>query len=134
VATGSPFEPVAMDGVTHPIGQGNNAFIFPGLGFGAILSDAKSITDNMVMAASEALAKYTIGRYVEGGLIYPPVSDLRQTSLIVAEAVIRQAIADGVAMRTDIPDDVKGFVQASTADRKFAPSFTRGERVAKGSR
>jgi malate dehydrogenase (oxaloacetate-decarboxylating) len=127
VATGSPFEPVAMDGVTHPIGQGNNAFIFPGLGFGAILSDAKSITDNMVMAASEALAKYTIGRYVEGGLIYPPVSDLRQTSLIVAEAVIRQAIADGVAMRTDIPDDVKGFVQERSWKAEYQP-FVRGGR------
>ena len=53
VATGSPFEPVKMGGVTHPIGQGNNAFIFPGLGFGAILSDASKITDAMVLEASQ---------------------------------------------------------------------------------
>ena len=125
VATGSPFEPVAMDGVTHPIGQGNNAFIFPGLGFGAILSDAKKLTDNMVMAAAESLAKYTIERYVEGGLIYPPIGDLRATSLIVAEAVIRQAIADGVAMRKDIPEDIAGFVQERSWTAEYQP-FVRG--------
>ncbi|MCB9662414.1 MAG: NAD-dependent malic enzyme [Sandaracinaceae bacterium] len=127
VATGSPFDPVPMDGVTHPIGQGNNAFIFPGLGFGAILSDAKQITDNMVMAAAEALANYTIARYVEGGLIYPPISDLRQTSLIVAEAVIRQAITDGVAMREDIPEDVKGFVAERSWKAEYQP-FVKGQR------
>ena len=125
VATGSPFDPVPMDGVTHPIGQGNNAFIFPGLGFGAILSDAKKITDNMVMAAAESLAEYTIARYVEGGLIYPPISDLRQTSLIVAEAVIRQAQTDGVAMRDDIPEDVKGFVAERSWKAEYQP-FVKG--------
>jgi malate dehydrogenase (oxaloacetate-decarboxylating) len=125
VATGSPFDPVPMDGVTHPIGQGNNAFIFPGLGFGAILSDAKNITDNMVMAAAEALAAYTIKNYVEGGLIYPPISDLRETSLIVAEAVIRQAIIDGVAMREDIPEDVRGFVAERSWKAEYQP-FVKG--------
>ena len=105
VATGSPFEPVMMDGATHPIGQGNNAFIFPGLGFGAILTDASKLTDNMVMAAAEALAEYTNEHYVAGGLIYPPISDLREASKIVAAAVVKQAVADGVARRDDIPED-----------------------------
>lgn len=126
VATGSPFEPVMMGGVTHPIGQGNNAFIFPGLGFGAILSDAKSITDGMVLEASQALADYTIERYVEGGLIYPPVSDLQQTSVRVATRVIQRAIADGVARRKNMPEDIEAFVRDRFWHPVYLP-FVRGQ-------
>jgi malate dehydrogenase (oxaloacetate-decarboxylating) len=119
VATGSPFEPVLMGGVTHPIGQGNNAFIFPGLGFGAILSNAKAITDGMVLEASQALADYTIEKYVEGGLIYPPVKDLQETSVRVATRVVKRAIEDGVARRENIPEDVEGFIR----DRFWHPVY-----------
>jgi malate dehydrogenase (oxaloacetate-decarboxylating) len=119
VATGSPFDPVMMGGVTHPIGQGNNAFIFPGLGFGAILSDASMITDDMVLEASQALADYSIEKYVDGGLIYPPVSDLQETSTKVATRVVQQAIKDGVARRENIPEDVETFVR----DRFWHPTY-----------
>lgn len=125
VATGSPFEPVMMGGVTHPIGQGNNAFIFPGLGFGAILSDAKAITDNMVLEASQALADYSIEKYVQGGLIYPPVSDLQETSIRVATRVVRQAIEDGVARRASIPEDIEAFVRTRFWHPTYLP-FVRG--------
>lgn len=125
VATGSPFDPVRMGGVTHPIGQGNNAFIFPGLGFGAILSDAKIITDAMVLEASQALADYTIGKYVEGGLIYPPVSDLQETSICVATRVCQQAIKDQVARRENIPEDVEAFVRERFWRATYLP-FVRG--------
>jgi malate dehydrogenase (oxaloacetate-decarboxylating) len=125
VATGSPFDPVRMGGVTHPIGQGNNAFIFPGLGFGAILSDAKSITDGMVLEASQALAEYTIEKYVDGGLIYPPVDDLQETSIRVATRVVQQAIADGVARRENMPDDIEAFVRERFWHPTYLP-FVRG--------
>jgi len=125
VATGSPFDPVRMGGVTHPIGQGNNAFIFPGLGFGAILSDAKVITDGMVLEASQALADYTIERYVEGGLIYPPVSDLQETSIRVATRVCQQAIKDQVARRENIPEDIEAFVRERFWHPVYLP-FVRG--------
>ncbi|MFW2387040.1 MAG: NAD-dependent malic enzyme, partial [Polyangiales bacterium] len=125
VATGSPFDPVMMGGVTHPIGQGNNAFIFPGLGFGAILSDAKSITDAMVLEAARALADYTIEKYVEGGLIYPPVDDLQETSVRVATSVVKQAIADGVARRENMPEDIEAFVRERFWHPNYLP-FVRG--------
>jgi malate dehydrogenase (oxaloacetate-decarboxylating) len=108
-----------MGGVTHPIGQGNNAFIFPGLGFGAILSNARAITDGMVLEASQALADYTIEKYVEGGLIYPPVKDLQETSVRVATRVVKRAIQDGVARRENIPEDVEGFIR----DRFWHPVY-----------
>lgn len=97
VATGSPFAPVTYRGETHVIGQGNNAFIFPGLGFGAILSEAREITDDMVLAAAYALADYTSERYRGTKEIYPRVDELEAVSLRVATRVIEQAFADGVA-------------------------------------
>jgi len=98
VATGSPFAPVrAPTGALVEIGQGNNAFIFPGLGFGAILTNSTEVTDGMVMAASRALADYTERVHLRHGLIYPPVSELREVSIAVTTAVIAQAYEDGVA-------------------------------------
>jgi malate dehydrogenase (oxaloacetate-decarboxylating) len=97
VATGSPFAHVEYKGKTHVIGQGNNAFIFPGLGFGAILSEAREITDGMVLAAAYALADYTAQKHVARGEIYPPVDELHEVSRRVATRVIEQAFDDGVA-------------------------------------
>lgn len=125
VATGSPFEPVRMGGVTHPIGQGNNAFIFPGLGFGAILSDARIITDMMVLESAQALADYTVEKYVEGGLIYPPVDDLQETSIRVATRVCKRAMEEGVARRENIPEDVEAFVRERFWRPTYLP-FVRG--------
>jgi malic enzyme len=110
-----------MDGVTHPIGQGNNAFVFPGLGFGAILSDARTITDGMVFEAAQALAEYTIKKYVEGGLIYPPISDLQGACVQVTTRVIKQAIKDGVAQRKDIPDNIEEFVRSRFWHARYLP-------------
>ncbi|HEY1693740.1 MAG TPA: NAD-dependent malic enzyme [Polyangiaceae bacterium] len=97
VATGSPFAPVKVDGKDVPIGQGNNAFIFPGLGFGAILAEASEITDGMVAAASYALAEYVRDKHLANGLVYPPVEEMRAVSEHVATRVVEQAFDDGVA-------------------------------------
>lgn len=102
VATGSPFLPVEHKGVTHVIGQGNNAFIFPGLGLGAMLCRSSEITDGMVLAAAWALADYTTEKYPESTLIYPPLSDLQEVSRRVAKRVIETAVQEGVA-REDLP-------------------------------
>ncbi len=97
IATGSPFDPVEYQGKKYEIGQGNNAFIFPGLGFGAILSHAREITDGMVLAASYALADYVSSDHIAKGMVYPYVREMSQASVRVAARVIMQAVADGVA-------------------------------------
>jgi malate dehydrogenase (oxaloacetate-decarboxylating) len=130
VATGSPFEPVELDGVTYVIGQGNNAFVFPGLGFGAILSGARSITDHMVESAALALADYTSERWLERGLLYPPIDDLRETSVRVAARVARAAVEDGVASAAALPDDLEAFVRA----KAWRPRYLPFERAAPGAR
>jgi malate dehydrogenase (oxaloacetate-decarboxylating) len=97
VATGSPFDPVRVGDRDVPIGQGNNAFIFPGLGFGAILAEVSEVTDGMVLAASYALADYVREKHLSSGLIFPPVDEMRLVSARVATRVMEQAFDDGVA-------------------------------------
>jgi len=130
VATGSPFEPVVHDGKTHVIGQGNNAFIFPGLGFGAILADARSITDAMVESAALALADYTTDRWGDSGLLYPPIEDLREASVRVATRVAKAAIEGGVAQAT-LPDDLEEHVRAKAWRPRYLP-FKRAVAPGKG--
>ncbi|MGK3986940.1 NAD-dependent malic enzyme [Sorangium sp. So ce136] len=126
VATGSPFAPVELDGKTIPVGQGNNAFIFPGLGFGTILSDAREITDGMVLAAAYALVDYTAEKHLDTGLIYPPVEELQEVSTRVAIAVIRAAFADGVATSAKLdPASAEDHVKARFWQPRYLP-FVRG--------
>ena len=112
VASGSPFADVELGGVTYPVGQGNNAFIFPGLGFGAVISRAREITDGMIMAAAQTLADQT---EQHGGRVYPPISCIRDVSLRVAVRVARQAIFEGVAAEKRIrnlsDDELCQFVE-----------------------
>ncbi|MFT6398667.1 MAG: malate dehydrogenase (oxaloacetate-decarboxylating) [Bradymonadia bacterium] len=119
VATGSPFEDVDYGGRPIAIGQGNNAFIFPGLGHGASLSAAITITDGMIMAAAEALADYTVQRDDCDGRIYPPVDAMPEASRYVAAAVIREAVGCGMGI---MPSEV-------TPEELVAESFWTPEYV-----
>ncbi len=127
VATGSPFAPVRVGDRDVPVGQGNNAFIFPGLGFGAILADASEITDGMVLAAAYALADYTRARYGAEGLLYPPIGELRAVSMEVAARVLEQAFADGVARTTKVePEGAAAYVRAKAWHARYLP-FRRAD-------
>jgi malate dehydrogenase (oxaloacetate-decarboxylating) len=125
VCTGSPFPPVTLaDGEVRPIGQGNNSFIFPGLGFGACLVEAKEITDAMVLAASYALVEYTARHHLGSGLVYPPVRELRAVSFFVAAWVAKEALDSGVAGRSDLPHDLPSLeklVAASAYEPVYLP-------------
>jgi malate dehydrogenase (oxaloacetate-decarboxylating) len=103
IATGSPFEPVNYQGKQHIIAQCNNSYIFPGLGLGAIAANATRITNNMMMTSSRALAMYSQNDNGDSGLL-PPLSKIRDVSKVIAKAVFKQAIADGVAL--NVPDDI----------------------------
>jgi malic enzyme len=81
----------------YRVGQGNNVFIFPGLGLAAIAANARKITDAMAKVASEALASQVTSEERAAGLLFPSVSRLRAVSFEIAVAVARQAIKDGVA-------------------------------------
>ncbi len=97
VATGSPFPSVDCGGRVYRVGQGNNVFIFPGLGLAAIAANVRKVTDAMTKVASEALAAQVTSEERAAGLLFPSVSRLRAVSFEIAVAVARQAIKDGVA-------------------------------------
>ena len=122
VATGSPFAPVTHAGKTREIGQGNNAFIFPGLGFGAMLVHAKKITDAMVLEASYALAAYIEEKHLPAGRIYPPVTELREVSVRVAVAVAETALREGVGkLPAAAGSDLSAYVRARLWVPKYLP-------------
>ena len=126
VATGSPFEDVVHAGRTYPIGQGNNAFIFPGLGFASILSEASRITDGMVLESAYALADYTAAGHVEAGRVYPPIRELPEVSIRVTTRVMARAIEEGVARKEGLEGrDLDTYVRQHFWRPRHLP-FVRG--------
>jgi malate dehydrogenase (oxaloacetate-decarboxylating) len=97
LATGSPFEPVDFKGRRYRIGQGNNAYIFPGVGLGLMVSRAIRVSDAVFLAAAKALADQVIDSDLAEGALYPELSRIRQCSHAVACATVRQAVRDGFA-------------------------------------
>jgi malate dehydrogenase (oxaloacetate-decarboxylating) len=111
VATGSPFDDVEQGGVVYRIGQANNAALYPGLGFGAIVSRTSKITDEMIAAAAAAVASQA-DLSEPGAALLPSNGRLRETSALVAVQVAKTAIAQGLN-GVDLPDPVEAVRTAA---------------------
>ena len=120
VATGSPVAPVEYNGTTYTIGQANNVLVFPGIGLGVVVAGAQRVTKRMLDAAAKAVAQQA-DPTPPGAALLPDVKDLRAISAVVAEAVYRAAVEDGVATKT--PESV---VQA-ILDTTWVPQYEQGD-------
>ena len=117
VATGSPFAPVEWKGKVYEIGQGNNTFVFPGIGWGVIASGARKINQEMMTAAAVALStQVTIARIAQGA-VFPPISDLEHVTTVVARAVAEAAFETGVATHS------KEQIEAGLAKHNWTPIY-----------
>lgn len=110
-ASGSPFPPCEVEGRTFVPGQGNNAYVFPGVGLGVVASGARHVTDRMFSAAAQALAGLVTEEDLAVGRIYPALTRIREVSAVIAAAVAEVAFHDGLA-GVPRPADVAALVRA----------------------
>jgi malate dehydrogenase (oxaloacetate-decarboxylating)(NADP+) len=117
-ASGSPFDPVKINNQVLVPGQGNNAYIFPGVGLGAIVSRSRVVTDDMFLAAAHALANLVTAHDLERGRVYPPLSRIREVSAHIAYAVASIAYDRGYTDK-ERPEDI----MADIRDYMYQPVY-----------
>ena len=124
IGTGSPFPSVEVNGIKTRVSQVNNSFIFPGLALGILVSQARRVTDGMIMSAAKALASLSPSRTDASAPLLPAIGESRKVAIYVSEAVARQAIADGVAgieSDTGLKDRIRTYI--------WSPVYVPYERV-----
>jgi malic enzyme len=120
VASGSPFSPVTYKGKRHRIGQGNNAFIFPGVGLGISAAGVARVSDKMFLEAARALASKVTEDDLAESAVYPELSRIRECSLAVACATVKQAAKEGYA-DPEILDDLEEVLHQAMWEPKYLP-------------
>ena len=118
-ACGSPFPPVTLDGRTHVPRQGNNSYVFPGVGLGVIACKAERVTDEMFLAAARTLASLVTEPDLAQGSIYPSLARMREVSAAIGASVADVAFARGLAT-VPKPADTLEFIRA----QMYNPAYT----------
>ena len=117
-SSGSPFDKVVFKGKEYHPGQGNNAYVFPGIGLGAIVSNAKTIPDELFLVASRTLAGLVSEQNLQKGALYPRLTEIRNISLNIATAVAERVFELGISHNAK-PENLKQFVEDYMYDPKF---------------
>jgi malate dehydrogenase (oxaloacetate-decarboxylating) len=120
VATGSPFDPVIYKGRRYRVGQGNNAFIFPGVGLGISAVGVRRVTERMFLEAARALAAKVTPQDLSDSAVYPELSRIRECSLSVACATVREAVKEGYADEETL-EGLEGTLHQAMWEPKYLP-------------
>lgn len=127
-ASGSPFPSLEFGGKTLTPGQGNNMYVFPGIGQGAILSKAVSITQDMIYASAESLSTSLNKQEVADGWLYPDIRRIREVSVIVTRGVIRAAQKNGVDRAPHLRNLSDADLDAYIKSQMYDP-FNEGQKI-----
>ena len=117
-ACGSPFDPITVGGRRHVPRQGNNSYIFPGVGLGLVASRSRRASDAMFLAAARTLADLVTPQDLEQGSLYPPLARVREVSARIAAAVAEVAFSSGLAAAAR-PPDLPAFIRS----RMYQPTY-----------
>ena len=117
-ASGSPFDSVTYGQKTFHPGQGNNAYIFPGVGLGVVISKSSRVTDDMFIAAADTLANMVSEEDLAKGRLYPSLAKIRNISCEIAVNVARSAFDNNIAQLSR-PENLKEYVR----DSMFQPEY-----------
>jgi malic enzyme len=120
VATGSPFSDVEYEGKQHVIGQANNMYIFPGVGLGALVAEARTIPNELFLVAAREVAACVDQERLDVGAIYPSQTELRKVSFRIACAVVRYACEQNLG-RVIADDDVEALVHSAVWEPAYVP-------------
>jgi len=123
-ASGSPFPVFEGFGKRYEPGQGNNAYIFPGVGLGVIATGIYHISDKVFLTSAEALAELVTDADLAVGRLYPPLSDIRKISLKIAVKIAEEAYEDGTASTYPEPKDMDAFIRDTLYDYNYDGTTT----------
>lgn len=118
-ASGSPFDPVEFGGKTFHPGQGNNSYIFPGVSLAVIACGVHYIPNEAFLVAARALADQVNKKDLDLGRIYPPLSDIREVSLVIAAKVAQYFYVESLANERPEPEDKLLLMRSLQYDYNF---------------